>query len=124
MRLGQALSNFGNRLKTFGLKAGSTLSHVAPKIVKFGSVISGGLSHMPGIIGTAAGYVHKGLDAANKLINSLPESKFKDKLQSLSNNANNAVNTIQPKITNAAKTAQVVGDTAGKIINAVNQKII
>ena len=124
MRLGQALSNFGNRLKTFGLKAGSTLSHVAPKIVKFGSVISGGLSHMPGIIGTAAGYVNKGLDAANKLINSLPDSKFKDKLQSLSNNANNTVNAIQPKVTNAAKTAQVVGDTAGKIINAVNQKII
>lgn len=124
MRLGQVFSNFGNKVKNFGLKVGSSLAKIAPKVIKAGSFVSGALSHLPGFIGSAAGFVHKGLDAANKVINSLPNSSFKDKLQDLSGKASDTVNNISPKITNAAKTAQVVGDTSGKIIDAIKPRIL
>ncbi len=124
MRLGQMFSNFGNKVKTFGQRVGSTLSHIAPKVIKYGSFIAGGLSHLPGFIGTAAGMAYKGLNAANRLINSLPNSSFKSKLQDLSDKAATTVSNVQPKITNAAKSAQVIGDTAGKIIDAIKPQII
>ena len=119
MRLGERFASFGNKVKQFGLRAGSTLAHVAPKVLKVGSFVAGGLSNLPGTIGTAAGFIHRGLDAANRLIESLPNSSFKSKLQDLSSKANNTVNTIEPKVNNAARTAQVIGDTAGKVIDSV-----
>ena len=124
MRLGQMFSNFGNKVKNFGMRVGSTLSHIAKPVIKYGSFIAGGLSHLPGFIGTAAGMAYKGLNAANRLINSLPNSSFKSKLQDLSNKAATTTNAIAPKITNAAKSAAVIGDTAGKIIDAIKPQII
>ena len=124
MRLGERFANFGNRIKNFGLKVGSTLMNVAPKVLKVGSFVSGALSHAPGFIGQAAGFIHRGLDAANKIIDSLPNSSFKDKLQDLSYKANNATNTTVNKITPAVQTAKVIGDTANKVIDAIKPKII
>ena len=124
MRLGQAFSSFGSKLKNYGLRVGSTLAHAAPKVLKVGSFVAGALSHLPGTIGTAAGYVRKGLDAANRLINSLPDSRFKDKLQDLSGKVTNTVDKYEPKVTDAAKSAQVIGDTTGKVIDAIKHPII
>ena len=124
MRLGQMFSNFANKVKDFGLRAGSTLAHVAPKVLKVGSFIAGGLSHLPGLIGTAAGVAYKGINAANRLISSLPDSSFKNKLQDLSSKAETTTNNVVPKLMTAAKTPQVIGDTATKIINAVQPHII
>ena len=124
MRLGEWFSKIGNKVKDFGIRIGSGLSHVAKPVLKYGSFIAGGLSHLPGFIGNAAGLVYKGLNAANRLINSLPDSSFKNKLQDLSNKATTATNNIQPKLMNAAKSAQVIGDTTGKIIDAIKPKII
>ena len=125
MRLGEKFASFGNKVKQFGLRAGSTLMNVAPKVLKVGSFVSGALSHVPGFIGTAAGYVHKGLDYANRIINSLPNSSFKDKLQDLSNKANDATNKTIDKVQPYAQTAKVIGDKSGKIIDSIkNPKII
>ena len=124
MRLGQFFSNIGSKVKNFGLRVGSTLSHIAKPVLKYGSFIAGGLSHLPGFIGTAAGIAYKGLNAANRLINSLPDSSFKSKLQDLSDKAANTVTNVQPKLTQAAETARVYGDTAGKIIDVIKPKII
>ena len=124
MRLGEWFSNIGNKVKNFGLRVGSTLSHIAKPVLNAGSFIAGGLSHLPGFIGTAAGIVHKGLNAANRLISSLPDSSFKNKLQDLSNKAADTVTNVHPKVTDAAKSAQVIGDTAGKIIDAIKPRII
>ena len=124
MRLGQMFSNFANKVKNFGIRVGSGLAKVAPKILKVGSFVAGGLSHIPGFIGQAAGYVHKGLDAANRLINSLPNSSFKDKLQDLSNKASNATDKTVDKLSPTANTAKVIGDTANQIINNVKPHII
>ena len=124
MRLGSMFSNFKDKVKSFGQRVGSTLSHIAPKVIKYGSFIAGGLSHLPGFIGTAAGIVNNGLNAANRLINSLPDSSFKNKLQDLSSKTSDTVSNIHPKVTQAAETAKVVGDTAGKIIDAIKPRII
>ena len=124
MRLGSLFSGFKDKVKQFGMRVGSTLAHVAPKVIKVGSFVSGALSHLPGLIGTAAGYVHKGLDWANKLIDSLPNSRFKDKLQDLSSKANDTVNVVEPKVQDAAQTAKVIGDTSGKIIDAIKPRIL
>ena len=124
MRLGEIFSNIGNKVKNFGLRAGSTLAKVAPKVLKVGSFVAGGLSHLPGFIGNAAGLVYRGLNAANRLIGALPDSSFKNKLQDLSDKAASTTSNIQPKLMNAAKTAQVYGDTAGKVIDAIKPKII
>ena len=124
MRLGERFASFANKVKNFGVRVGSTLARAAPKILKVGSFVSGALSHVPGFIGTAAGTIHKGLDYANRLISSLPNSQFKNKLQDLSNKAADTTNRTVDRIAPAAKTAQVIGDTAGKVIDAVKQKII
>ena len=124
MRLGERFASFANKVKNFGVRVGSTLARAAPKILKVGSFVSGALSHVPGFIGTAAGTIHKGLDVANRLISSLPNSQFKNKLQDLSNKAADTTNRTVDRIAPAAKTAQVIGDTAGKVIDAVKQKII
>ena len=117
-------SNFGNKVKNFGLRIGSTLSNIAPKALKVGSFITGALSHLPGMIGSAAGVLYKGINAANKVINSLPNSNFKNKLQDLSEKTANTINSGVTKVTPAVKTAQVIGDTGGKIIDAIKNPII
>ena len=124
MRLGQMFSNFGNKVKNFGLKVGSTLMNVAPKALKVGSFVTGALSHLPGFIGTAAGFLNKGINIANRAISALPASQFKDKLQWLADKTSTAVNTGVAKVTPAAETAKVIGDTAGQALDAIKQKII
>ena len=114
-------SNFGNKVKNFGLRVGSTLAKVAPKV---GSFVTGVLSHLPGAIGTAAGVIHKGFEKVNGLINSLPDSSFKNKLQNLSDKAQNAADNAHTKVKPYAETAKVIGDTGGKIIDAIKPKII
>ena len=42
----------------------------------------------------------------------------------LNETVNNTVNHVQPKITDAAKTAQVIGDTTGKVIDAIKPHIL
>ena len=124
MRLGQAFANFGNKVKNFGLRVGSTLAHAAPKIIKVGNFVTGALSHLTGAIGTAAGVIHKGLDTVNKVINSLPNSSFKEKLQNLSDKVKDAANNTHNVIKPYAETAKVIGDTGGQIIDAIKPKII
>ena len=124
MRLGEMFSNFGNKLKNFGMRVGSTLSHIARPALKAGSFIAGALSNFPGALGAASGLAYKGLNAVNKVIESLPNSQFKEKLQNLSDKAASTTTTITPKIMNAAKTAAVIGDTAGKVINAIQPHLI
>jgi hypothetical protein len=124
MRIGQFFNRIGQGIKNFGSRAIGGLSHIAPKIVKGTSFISGVLSHMPGALGTAAGAVHKGLDFASKAISALPSSKFKSKLEALNGKANDTVNKVEPKITNAAQTAKVIGDNTGKVIEAIKPHIL
>ena len=119
-RLGQMFANFGNRLKNFGLRVGSTLSHIAPKALHYGRMVANGLSNMPGLIGTAAGVVYKGLNAADRVINALPESGFKSKLKSLESKGEGVVNAAVNKANQYGQTAKVVGDSAGTILNAVS----
>ena len=124
MRLGQMFSNFGNKVKNFGLRAGSTLMNIAPKALKIGGFVTNALSHLPGMIGTAAGFLNRGINAANQAISALPSSSFKDKLQDLADKSSHAVNTTVTKITPAAETAKVIGDNAGAALNAIKQKLI
>ena len=124
MRLGQMFSNFGSKIKNFGLKVGSTLSNIAPKALRVGSFITGALSHLPGFIGNAAGLLNRGINAANRAISALPAGSFKDKLQSLAEKTSNVVNTGVAKITPAAETAKVIGDQTGAALDAIKQKII
>ena len=121
-RLGSMFSNAFNRVKNFGLQVGSTLTKVAPKVINAGRFVTGALSHLPGTIGTAAGLIHKGLDYANKFISLLPSGSFKNKLQDLSDKGSNAVDTVHNKIKPAVETAKVIGDTGGKIIDAIASK--
>ena len=124
MRLGQAFANFGNKVKNFGLRVGSTLTHAAPKIIKVGNFVTGALSHLPGAIGTAAGVLHKGFEAVNRVIDTLPSSGFKDKLQNLSNKYEHTVDNIHNKISPYSETAKVIGDTGGKVLEAIKPRII
>ena len=121
-RLGQWVSNAFNRVKNFGMQVGSTLTKVAPKVINAGRFITGALSHLPGTIGTAAGFLHKGLDYAQRFIDALPNSRFKDKLQDLSDKGSNAVDTVHDKVKPIVDTAKVIGDTGGKIIDAISNK--
>ena len=79
-RLGSFFSNVGSGIKNFGLRVGSTFNKIAPKALHYGRLITGGLSKLPGVIGTAAGIVHRGMSYADNIINSLPDSNLKDKL--------------------------------------------
>ena len=124
MRLGQFFSNIGNKVKNFGLKVGSTVSKIAPKIIKGGRFVSGILQNVPGIIGTAAGWINKGLNAANQFIDALPESNFKNKLQNLSGKANDIVDNTVNKVTPYADKAKLIGDTASKVIDKIEPHII
>ena len=122
-RLGQWLSNAFNKVRNFGLQVGGTLTKIAPKVINAGRFISGALSKLPGTIGKAAGLLHNGLDTANQFINALPNGRFKQKLQDLSDKGSNAVTTVHEKISPYVETAKVIGDTSGKIINAISSKV-
>ena len=123
-RIGSFFNRLGNGIRNFGSRAIGGLSHIAPKVVKGASFVSGILSKLPGTLGTAAGAIHKGLDFASKAISALPSSKFKDKLESLNENVTAAVNRVQPKVTDAARTAAVIGETADKVINTIKPHIL
>ena len=123
MRLGQRFANFANKVKNFGLRAGSTLAKVAPKAIKVGSFIAGALSNLPGTIGTAAGYVHKGLDTVNNIISALPSSQFKDKLQNISDKVGDFTCRVENRFRRYGDTAKVYGDTAGTIIDAIRPAV-
>ena len=99
MRLGQFFSNIGNKVKNFGMRIGSSLMNIAPKALKVGSFITGALSNLPGFIGTAAGYLNKGLSTAKNVINALPASGFKDKLTNLANKAADVADNTLTKVT-------------------------
>lgn len=119
MRLGQLFSTLKNKVKNVGSRIGSSFTKIAPKALHYGKMISGGLSHLPGMIGTAAGYVHKGLDVASKTIDSLPESSLKNKLKKLHDNGTEMVKNAETKANNIGNTAKVIGDTAGKILDTI-----
>ena len=119
MRLGQLFSTLKNKVKNVGSRIGSSFTKIAPKALHYGKMISGGLSHLPGMIGTAAGYVHKGLDVASKTIDSLPESSLKNKLKKLHDNSTEMVKNTETKANNIGNTAKVIGDTAGKILDTI-----
>lgn len=119
MRLGQLFSTLKNKVKNVGSRIGSSFTKIAPKALHYGKMISGGLSHLPGMIGTAAGYVHKGLDIASKTIDSLPESSLKNKLKKLHDNGTEMVKNTETKANNIGNTAKVIGDTAGKILDTI-----
>ena len=122
-RLGQWVSNAFNKVKNFGMQVGSTLAKVAPKVINAGRFVTGALSHLPGTIGTAAGFLHKGLDYANKFISLLPNGQFKDKLEDLSNKGSNAIDYVHDKTKPYTETAKVIGDTGGRIIDAISRQI-
>ena len=82
----------GSGIKNFGLRVGSTFNKIAPKALHYGRLITGGLSKLPGVIGTAAGIVHRGMSYADNIINSLPDSNLKDKLKSLEKNGSEFIN--------------------------------
>ena len=119
MRLGQLFSTLKNKVKNVGSRIGSSFTKIAPKALHYGKMISGGLSHLPGMIGTAAGYVHKGLDVASKTIDSLPESSLKNKSKKLHDNGAEMVKNAETKANNIGNTAKVIGDTAGKILDTI-----
>ena len=119
MRLGQLFSTLKNKVKNVGSRIGSSFTKIAPKALHYGKMISGGLSHLPGMIGTAAGYVHKGFDIASKTIDSLPESSLKNKLKKLHDNSTEMVKNAETKANNIGNTAKVIGDTAGKILDTI-----
>ena len=119
MRLAQLFSTLKNKVKNVGSRIGSSFTKIAPKALHYGKMISGGLSHLPGMIGTAAGYVHKGLDVASKTIDSLPESSLKNKLKKLHDNGTEMVKNAETKANNIGNTAKVIGDTAGKILDTI-----
>lgn len=93
-------------VKKGALKVGKFIGKVAKPVVKVGKFISKGLSHLPGAIGTVAGVVNKGLNVADGVINSLPESKAKQKLQEVSNSVNGVANTTASKVADLAERAK------------------
>ena len=103
------------------MQVGGTLTKVAPKVINAGKLVTGALSHLPGTIGTAAGFINKGLDYANRFIEALPNGAFKNKLQDLSDKSSNAINTVHDKISPAVETAKVIGDAGGKVLDAIGK---
>ena len=121
MGLGNFFSKVGNGIKNFGLKAGSVIRNVAPKVLKIGGFVTNALPNVPGFIGTAAGVLNKGFNVANKVIDALPNSNFKHKLQDLSDKSQQKANEIHNKIEPTANKIKEYGDAGGKILNMATQ---
>ena len=122
MGLGNFFSKIGNGIKNFGLKAGTVIRNAAPKVLKVGGFVTNALSYVPGIIGQAAGFLNKGFNIANNVISALPESKFKGKLQDLSNKGQQKANEIHNKIEPTANKIGEYGESGKKILNMISAK--
>ena len=120
-RLGSFFSNVGTGIKNFGLRVGSTFNKIAPKALHYGRLITGGLSKLPGVIGTAAGIVHRGMSYADNIINSLSDSNLKDKLKSLEKNGTEFINKAERKANDIGNSAVKISQTADRVINAVSK---
>ncbi len=118
LRLGNLFANIGNRTMNFGRRLGSTITKLAPRALSLGKTIAGGLSNLPGTIGLAASVIHKGMDYANKAINSLPESKFKEKLQTLEKSGADTINKIESRANTVGNTAASLGNSVNRVINS------
>lgn len=120
VRLGALFSNIGNKVKNFGLKVGSTFNKIAPKALHYGRLVAGGLSKLPGVIGTAAGFIHKGMDYADRVINSLPDSQLKSKLQTLEKGGSDFVNKVESKANSLGQMGATAGANANNVLNALS----
>ena len=121
VRLGNVFSNIRSKINQFGSKLGSSFHRIAPKALLYWKSVAGGLSQLPGVIGTAAGIVHRGMDYADRVINSLPDSSLKSKLQSLEKGGSEFVNKVENKANQIGQTSKVIGDTANKVLNAIGK---
>ena len=121
VRLGNVFSNIRSKINQFGSKLGSSFHRIAPKALHYGKLVAGGLSQLPGVIGTAAGIVHRGMDYADRVIKSLPESSLKTKLQSLEKGGSEFVNKVENKANQIGQTSKVIGDTANNVLNAIGK---
>lgn len=111
MGLGEFFQGAWNKVRKVGGKIGGAIKgavHTVGKITKpvmnIISGVSGFLQGAPGKVGKIAGAVRKGVDTAKKLINLLPDSNFKKRLEEGSDKAEQIVRRGE----------QVVGDVVEK----------
>lgn len=138
MGIGSFFSKLGQGIRKVGGKIGNGIRNTIGFIGKIAkpashviSAIGGGLSKLPGTIGTIGNAIHKGFGIANKFLDLLPDSKVKEKLKEGSDSAEATfgkyeenVNDIGRKIGAYDKFVGAVGDGIGKLGDMANRSYI
>ena len=138
MGLGSFFRGAWDKVKKVGGKIGGAIKNgarvvgrIAKPVANIISGVSGFLAGAPGKIGQIAGVVRKGIDGARKLIDLLPDSKFKTKLEEGSDKADDIVNKGEKFVSHYADKGKEytpfldrVSDVVQKGGDAINKSVL
>ena len=116
--LGSLFKNGVNLIKKFVVPG---VQRLVPKIVDGGRKIFLHLSRLPQYINDAKDMYNNGKRIVDNVINTLPDSRVKDKLQDVSNKVDENVQRYTPKIDNAANNARDWGNAGNNILNIIQR---
>ena len=116
--LGNLFRNGANLVKNFVIPG---IKGLIPKVINGGRNLFNHFNNLPQYINRAKDFYDDGKRIADNIINALPDSQVKDKLQDFSNKIDENVQRWTPKIDNAANTARDWGNAGNKILNIIQR---
>ena len=116
--LGSLIRNGANLIKNIVVPG---IKRLAPKIIDGGRRLFNHFNRLPQYINDAKDMYNNGKRIVDNVINTLPDSRVKDKLQDVSNKVDENVQRYTPKIDNAANNARDWGNAGNNILNIIQR---
>ena len=116
--LGSLIRNGANLIKNIVVPG---IKRLAPKIIDGGRRLFNHFNRLPQYINDAKDMYNNGKRIVDNVINTLPDSRVKDKLQDVSNKVDENVQRYTPTINNVANTARDWGNAGNNILNIIQR---
>ena len=117
--LGSLIRNGANLIKNIVVPG---IKRLAPKIIDGGRRLFNHFNRLPQYINDAKDMYNNGKRIVDNVINTLPDSRVKDKLQDVSNKVDENVQRYTPTINNVANNARDWGNAGNNILNLLNRE--
>ena len=93
----------------------------APKAIEFGKKTFGFMKKLPGFIDRAETGYRRGKQVVDGLIDQLPDSKFKRKMEEMSDKVDQTATRVTDVVRPIADTAQTIGYRGSRVVDTVER---